>query len=40
LNDFEGLQELVEMVPENSPLLTVIGERFEMYGICEFAVQA
>lgn len=40
LENWAGLEKLIATLPEGSPLLGVIGERFASVGICEHAVSA
>ena len=40
LEDVENLQKLIQVMPENSPILDKIGEKFQSIGLCEQAVEA
>lgn len=40
LDDYTGLEKLIDTLPEGSPLLNNIGERFGRVGITEHAVRA
>lgn len=40
LEDFESLEKLLDLLPENSPILDSIGERFQSMGLCESASKA
>lgn len=38
--DFTSLERLIDILPENSPVLESIGERFQSMGLCESAAKA
>ena len=40
LEDFEGLEQLTAALPEGSPLLLHLGERFQSVGLCQPAAAA
>lgn len=40
LEDFEGLEKLTHALPDRSPVLYEIGERFQSFGLCEQALAA
>jgi WD repeat-containing protein 35 len=40
LEDFEGLSKMIEVLPDESPLLQQLGDMFQGVGLCEEAVQA
>jgi WD repeat-containing protein 35 len=40
LEDYSSLEKLARALPEQSPLLITIGEKFQSVGICEHAVAA
>ena len=40
LEDFDKLEELIRILPENSPILDTLGERFQSMGLCEAACQS
>lgn len=40
LEDFSNMEKLVEVIPENSPILENLGERFQTMGLCTAAVAA
>merc|ERR1719281_1711489 len=40
LEDYDALERLIGQLPEGSPLLTDIGNKFTSVGLCEQAVQA
>ena len=40
LEDFEGLEQLTAALPEGSPLLLQMGERFQSVGLCQQAAAA
>ena len=40
LEDFDNLEKLLELLPENNPILDNIGERFQSMGLCESASRA
>jgi WD repeat-containing protein 35 len=40
MEDFENLLKLVASLPENSPILENLGDKFVSVGICEGAVQS
>jgi WD repeat-containing protein 35 len=37
LEDFDNLEKLIRILPENSPILDTLGERFQSMGLCEAA---
>mmetsp|Transcript_12201 Transcript_12201/g.31343 ORF Transcript_12201/g.31343 Transcript_12201/m.31343 type:complete len:1210 (-) Transcript_12201:196-3825(-) len=40
LEDYDSLKNLIDLLPEGSPLLTDIGHKFTSVGLCEEAVKA
>lgn len=40
LEDFENLEKLIDVLPENSPTLEPLGERFQSMGLCESAAKS
>ncbi|CAE7432828.1 Wdr35 [Symbiodinium pilosum] len=40
LEDYDSLERLIPQLPEGSPLLTEVGNKFASVGLCEQAVQA
>ncbi|CAE7573710.1 Wdr35 [Symbiodinium sp. CCMP2456] len=40
LEDYDSLERLIPQLPEGSPLLTEVGNKFSSVGLCEQAVQA
>lgn len=40
LEDYDALERLIPSLPEGSPLLTEVGNKFASVGLCEQAVQA
>jgi WD repeat-containing protein 35 len=40
LEDFESLEKLLAILPENNKILDSIGERFQSMGLCESASKA
>eukprot|EP00741_Cyanophora_paradoxa_P024440 tig00022075_g23597.t1 len=40
LEDYQGLEKLIPALPENSPMLNNVGEKFQSVGMCEQAVAA
>jgi WD repeat-containing protein 35 len=40
LEDFSSLENLLNILPENSPVLESLGERFQSMGLCESAANA
>lgn len=40
LEDFGNLENLLNILPENSPVLESLGERFQSMGLCESAANA
>jgi len=34
------MSDLLSLIPNSSPLLEKIGERFENFGVCDLAVEA
>jgi|TARA_B110000305_G_C19421509_1_gene631176 WD repeat-containing protein 35 len=40
LEDFDNLEKLIMILPENSPILDPLGERFQSMGLCDAATRA
>ena len=40
MEDFVALQDLISFIPQNSPLLELLGEKFQSMGLCQAAVNA
>jgi len=40
VEDFDNLEKLIRILPENSPILDVLGERFQSMGLCDAASQS
>ena len=40
LEDFDKLEELLSILPENSPILDTVGERFASMGLCDAAARS
>jgi len=40
LEDYHNLEKLIDILPEGSPLLSDIGNKFSLVGLCEQAVKA
>lgn len=40
LEDFENLEKLIDILPENSPTLEPLGERFQSMGLCDSAAKS
>ena len=40
MEDYENLSKMIEILPEQSPLLQELGEKLESVGLCEEAVKA
>lgn len=40
LEDFTKLEDLLNALPENSPVLELLGERFQSMGLCDAAARA
>ena len=40
LEDFDGLEQLTAALPEETPLLLHLGERFQSVGLCQQAAAA
>jgi len=40
LENFQGLTEVLNLLPEASPLLTSVGEKFQSVGMCDEAVKS
>ena len=40
LEDFDNLEKLLTILPENSPILEALGERFQSMGLCDSATKS
>jgi len=40
LEDFTSLEKLLDSIPENSPILETLGEKFQSMGLCSAAVDS
>ena len=40
VEDFDNLEKLIRILPENSPILDILGERFQSMGLCDAAAQS
>jgi len=40
IEDFDNLEKLIRILPENSHILDTLGERFQSMGLCDAAAQS